>query len=98
MESEAVVNAVLLAACVALAIALIKKIFFPSKFTPAIAVKLPEIDPRDFTLAELREFDGSDPSKPLLVALNGNVYDVTPSKSMYGPGKRVHVRSAKWNP
>lgn len=87
MESEAVVNALLLAACVALALALIKKIFFPPKFTPAVAVKLPEIDPRDFTLAELREFDGSDPSKPLLVALSGNVYDVTPSKSMYGPGK-----------
>lgn len=87
MESEAVVNAVLLTACVALVIALVKKIFFPEKFTPTTAAKLPEIDPRDFTLAELREFDGSDPCKPLLVALSGKVYDVTPSKGMYGPGK-----------
>ena len=97
MEGEAVINAVLLAACVLLTVALIKKIFFPPKFTPAAEVKLPEIDPRDFTLAELREFDGSDSSKPLLVALNGNVYDVTPSKSMYGPGEHARSRG-KWRP
>eukprot|EP00300_Choanocystis_sp_HF-7_P042121 c888_g1_i1.p1 GENE.c888_g1_i1~~c888_g1_i1.p1 ORF type:complete len:115 (-),score=24.26 c888_g1_i1:157-474(-) len=39
-----------------------------------------------FTLAELKAYDGKDPSKPILVALNGGVFDVTTGRSFYGPG------------
>lgn len=38
------------------------------------------------TDAQLREFDGSDPSKPIYLALNGTIYDVTVGKKYYGPG------------
>ena len=47
---------------------------------------------RDFTVAELRQFDGTQPDGRVLVAVNGNVFDVTRGKRFYGPGKRNTVR------
>ncbi|ONK67472.1 uncharacterized protein A4U43_C05F410 [Asparagus officinalis] len=40
----------------------------------------------DVTLEELKVFDGSDPKKPLLMAIKGNIYDVSRSRMFYGPG------------
>ncbi|CAN6323574.1 unnamed protein product [Urochloa humidicola] len=34
----------------------------------------------------LREYDGTDPKKPLLMAIKGQIYDVTQSRMFYGPG------------
>lgn len=34
---------------------------------------------KEFTLDELKEYDGSDPDKPVYVAYEGKVYDVTES-------------------
>ncbi|KAJ3353859.1 hypothetical protein HDU83_006351, partial [Entophlyctis luteolus] len=42
--------------------------------------------PRVFTTAELKEFDGSDPSKPIYVAISGKVYDVSAGEKYYGKG------------
>ena len=47
---------------------------------------------RDFTVAELRQFDGTQPDGRVLVAVNGNVFDVTRGKRFYGPGKHNTVR------
>lgn len=41
---------------------------------------------RDFTLIELRPYDGNGPDGRVLVAVNGSVYDVTKGKRFYGPG------------
>lgn len=41
---------------------------------------------RDFTVAELRQYDGTQPDGRVLVAVNGNVFDVTKGKRFYGPG------------
>uniref|UniRef100_A0A1Q3F9H6 Putative membrane associated progesterone receptor n=1 Tax=Culex tarsalis TaxID=7177 RepID=A0A1Q3F9H6_CULTA len=41
---------------------------------------------KDFTVAELRAFDGNQPDGRVLVAVNGSVYDVTKGKRFYGPG------------
>ncbi|XP_052866750.1 membrane-associated progesterone receptor component 1-like [Anopheles cruzii] len=55
---------------------------------------LPEPEPelprlrRDFTVAELKKYDGTQPDGRLLVAVNGTVYDVTKGKRFYGPGAR----------
>lgn len=38
-----------------------------------------------FTLSELRQYDGLDPTLPIYIAINGSVYDVTASPSTYGP-------------
>jgi membrane-associated progesterone receptor component len=41
---------------------------------------------RDFTLDELKEYNGTGPDGRILVAVNGNVYDVTNGARFYGPG------------
>ena len=38
------------------------------------------------TLLELSKYDGRDPMRPLLLAVRGRVYDVTPGRAFYGPG------------
>lgn len=40
----------------------------------------------DVTEHELRAYDGSDPNKPLLMAIKGKIYDVSRSRMFYGPG------------
>lgn len=44
-------------------------------------VQLGEIDE-----AELKQYDGTDPKKPLLMAIKGQIYDVSQSRIFYGPG------------
>ena len=41
---------------------------------------------RTFTLASLRAFDGSEPTRPVYLALSGVVYDVSAGRAFYGPG------------
>lgn len=41
---------------------------------------------RDFTVEELKEYDGNQGDGRILVAVNGNVYDVTKGARFYGPG------------
>lgn len=48
-------------------------------------VPLPKIR-RDFTVEELKIYDGRSGEGRVLVAVNGNVYDVTKGKRFYGPG------------
>nr|GEW80364.1 hypothetical protein [Tanacetum cinerariifolium] len=40
----------------------------------------------ELTLNQLKQYDGSDPSKPIYVAVKGRVFDVTTGNSFYGPG------------
>ncbi|KAK3064576.1 hypothetical protein LTS18_005945, partial [Coniosporium uncinatum] len=42
------------------------------------------------TDAELRMYDGTDVTKPIYLALNGSVYDVSASRHTYGPGGSYH--------
>ncbi|KAE9525066.1 hypothetical protein AGLY_014480 [Aphis glycines] len=49
-------------------------------------VILPKMKKRDFTIQELREFDGTKGDGRILVAINGKVFDVTKGKHFYGPG------------
>lgn len=41
----------------------------------------------DITIDELGKFDGTDPFKPIYVAIKGNVYDVTKGRDFYGRGE-----------
>ncbi|OAL05003.1 cytochrome b5 [Phaeosphaeriaceae sp. SRC1lsM3a] len=47
------------------------------------------------TDAELLAYDGSDPSKPIYLAINGTIYDVSISPSTYGPGGSYHFFAGK---
>ncbi|WRX34333.1 Cytochrome b5-like heme/steroid binding domain - like 10 [Theobroma cacao] len=40
----------------------------------------------DLTPQQLSQFNGTDPSKPIYLAVKGVIYDVTAGKSFYGPG------------
>ena len=40
----------------------------------------------EITEEELKVYDGSDPEKPLLMAIKGQIYDVSQSRMFYGPG------------
>jgi membrane-associated progesterone receptor component len=40
----------------------------------------------DLTMAALRAYDGSDPTKPILLAAKGIVFDVTRGRDFYGKG------------
>ena len=42
------------------------------------------------TEAELRAFDGTDTSKPIYLAIDGTIYDVSASPKFYGPGGHYH--------
>lgn len=58
----------------------------PSQSTHQTLQK-PEVHLTD---AELAAYDGSDPTKPIYLALNGTIYDVSASPSTYGPGGSYH--------
>ncbi|XP_041864226.1 membrane-associated progesterone receptor component 1 [Melanotaenia boesemani] len=45
---------------------------------------LPKLKKRDFTLAELKPYDGTQDPR-ILMAVNGKVFDVTRGKKFYGP-------------
>lgn len=42
------------------------------------------------TPAELAKYDGTDPSLPVYLALNGTIYDVSAGRRTYGPGGSYH--------
>lgn len=68
---------------------LIYKIFKSHTQKRPVAVQEPELPKlrRDFTVEELRPYDGNGEDGRVLVAVNGNVYDVTKGKRFYGPGE-----------
>ncbi|KAM5550495.1 membrane steroid-binding protein 2 [Rosa sericea] len=56
-------------------------------FNPTTATTPTSIQVGDMTEQELRGYDGSDPNKPLLMAIKAQIYDVSSSsRNFYGPG------------
>ncbi|EIW72404.1 hypothetical protein M231_02964 [Tremella mesenterica] len=60
---------------------------------PAQNLAPPKDDP--IPAAELAKYNGSDPSKPIYVAIKGKVYDVSPKREMYGPGAGYNIFAGK---
>ncbi|KAL0452506.1 UNVERIFIED_CONTAM: Membrane steroid-binding protein 1 [Sesamum latifolium] len=46
----------------------------------------PPVQLGEITAEELKQYDGSDSKKPLLMAIKGQIYDVSQSRMFYGPG------------
>ncbi|XP_042034100.1 membrane steroid-binding protein 1-like [Salvia splendens] len=46
----------------------------------------PPVQLGEVTADELKQYDGSDSTKPLLMAIKGQIYDVSQSRMFYGPG------------
>ena len=53
------------------------------------------VELRTYTEAELAQYTGVDPIKPILLALDGSVYDVTAGKEFYQPGGSYHDLAGK---
>ncbi len=56
---------------------------------------LPRGEERDYTLAELGAFDGRDPERPILFAVQGKVFDVTRGRDFYGPNGPYGIFAGK---
>ncbi|KAF9778664.1 progesterone binding protein [Thelephora terrestris] len=48
-----------------------------------------------YTREQLREFDGSDPTKPIYVAIKGTIFDVSKKVDVYGKGKSYNLFAGK---
>ncbi|EJF65199.1 progesterone binding protein [Dichomitus squalens LYAD-421 SS1] len=48
-----------------------------------------------FTVEQLKQFDGTDLSKPIYVAIKGTVFDVTRKADTYGKGKSYNLFAGK---
>ncbi|CAI8593671.1 unnamed protein product [Vicia faba] len=46
----------------------------------------PPVQIGEVTEEELKDYDGNNPDKPLLMAIKGQIYDVSQSRMFYGPG------------
>ncbi|KAK8866139.1 hypothetical protein IAR55_001290 [Kwoniella newhampshirensis] len=60
---------------------------------PSTELAPPKDDP--ITPSQLSQYDGSDPSKPIYVAIKGRVFDVTAKPEMYGKGRGYNIFAGK---
>jgi len=81
-----------------LIVILVKQLFTPApSITAADLPKEVQIPVREYTVSELRQFDGLTPSKEhrgekaIYLAVSGTVFDVTRGKSFYGPGSAYSI-------
>ncbi|KAJ1699192.1 hypothetical protein LUZ63_007704 [Rhynchospora breviuscula] len=61
--------------------------------SPPPALLAEPVQMGEMTLEELREYNGSDREKPLLVSIKGDVYNVSRGWLFYGPGGPYHFFS-----
>ncbi|KAI1005883.1 hypothetical protein K3495_g2337 [Podosphaera aphanis] len=64
-------------------------------WTRLVALKSLLNGPKQYTDEQLSSFNGIDPAKPILLAINGTVYDVTLGRHFYGPGGSYHFFAGK---
>uniref|UniRef100_A0A7N1A0U8 Cytochrome b5 heme-binding domain-containing protein n=1 Tax=Kalanchoe fedtschenkoi TaxID=63787 RepID=A0A7N1A0U8_KALFE len=58
----------------------------PRSFEPEMEPLPPPVQLGEVTKEELKAYDGTDPKRPLLMAIKGQIYDVSQSRMFYGPG------------
>jgi predicted heme/steroid binding protein len=51
---------------------------------------LGQAGPKQYTDADLAKYDGTDESLPILLAINGTIYDVSAGRRHYGPDGSYH--------
>lgn len=79
------INMVLTAIIALLLYKILKSRFGNVRLEPPVP-ELPKLR-KDMTVAELRQYDGTQPDGRVLVAVNGWIFDVTRGRRFYGPGK-----------
>lgn len=75
-------------ALVGVIVFLVYKILKSRNDTPLQVAPEPQLPKlrKDFTVEELKKYDGNGPDGRILVAVNAKVFDVTKGKRFYGPG------------
>nr|XP_043613123.1 membrane steroid-binding protein 2-like [Erigeron canadensis] len=58
----------------------------PRSFEEDVQPLPPPVQLGEISEDELKAYDGNDPQKPLLMAIKGQIYDVSQSRMFYGPG------------
>ncbi|CAN1267297.1 Membrane steroid-binding protein 2, partial [Linum perenne] len=58
----------------------------PRSFEEKVEPLPPPVQLGEISEDELKQYDGSDPKKPLLMAIKSQIYDVSQSRMFYGPG------------
>ncbi|KAI3757617.1 hypothetical protein L6452_05159 [Arctium lappa] len=58
----------------------------PRSFEEDMQPLPPPVQLGEISEEELKAYDGNDPKKPLLMAIKGQIYDVSQSRMFYGPG------------
>jgi len=53
------------------------------------------MDQTAFSETQLAAFDGTDPTKPIYLAIDSDVYDVSANRRTYGPGGSYHFMAGK---
>lgn len=53
---------------------------------PPQVIRRKPAEKRDYTREELKDYDGNDPTKPILIGIKGKIFDVSRSAGFYGPG------------
>ncbi|XP_034246895.1 membrane-associated progesterone receptor component 1 [Thrips palmi] len=83
-----VISSPLNLALVAIIAWLVFKIFKSRNEKPVQVAPEPQLPKlrKDFTVEELKKYDGHGSDGRILVAVNGKVFDVTKGKRFYGPG------------
>lgn len=61
--------------------------------SPVIASS--QVREKIFTQEELKEYDGTNPAKPIYIGLDGFIYDVSKGSEFYAPGKPYHSLTGK---
>lgn len=87
-ELTSPLNLVLIAVIVYLVYKIIKSNFESEASVPAPPPPLPKLR-KDLTVAELANYDGTQPDGRVLLAVNCVIFDVTRGKRFYGPGKSL---------
>ncbi|CAD6503758.1 BgTH12-05503 [Blumeria graminis f. sp. triticale] len=65
------------------------------RWARTIVIKAWLMGPQNYSDDDLKAFNGTDPSKPILLAINGTIYDVSPGRRFYGPGGSYHFFSGR---
>ena len=74
--------------CLLALVYVVKRFFFRQAVEETEEEPVEPLEPmkkRDFTLEELKEYDGTN-NQRILIAVNGNIFDVSRGKHYYGPG------------